>query len=97
MMRAGGVYRLRIPPELGYGSRDMGAIPPNSTLDFDIAVRRVISEAEVRQMMQQQMLMQQLQGGAGGGAGAAGGPGGPAGAAPDAAGGAGQGEAPQGR
>ncbi|HMC90895.1 MAG TPA: FKBP-type peptidyl-prolyl cis-trans isomerase [Allosphingosinicella sp.] len=99
MMRKGGIYRLRIPPELGYGSRDMGQIPPNSTLEFDVAVRAVMSEAEIRQMMQQQMMMQQLQGRGGAGAGA-GGPGGPAGGAPaggdagpDAAGAAG-GQAP---
>jgi FKBP-type peptidyl-prolyl cis-trans isomerase FkpA len=97
MMRTGGVYRLRIPPKLGYGSRTMGQIPADSTLDFDIAVRRIMSEAEVRQMMQQQMLMQQLQGGGGaGGAGA--GPAGPTGAAPDATGGGGQaGPPPQGQ
>jgi FKBP-type peptidyl-prolyl cis-trans isomerase FkpA len=106
MMRTGGVYRLRIPPKLGYGSRNMGQIPPNSTLDFDIAVRRIMSEAEVRQMMQQQMLMQQLQGGGRGQGGAPAGGGGGAGAAqdagpdatgPDTTGGAAQAEPPQGR
>jgi FKBP-type peptidyl-prolyl cis-trans isomerase FkpA len=100
MMRTGGVYRLRIPPNLGYGSRNMGQIPPNSTLDFDIAVRRIMSEAEVRQMMQQQMLMQQMQGGGGAGGAGAGpaGPAGGAGGAPDATGDGGQaGPPPQGQ
>lgn len=100
MMRKGGVYRLRIPPELGYGAREMGQIPANSTLEFDVAVRAIMSEPEIRQMMQQQMMMQQLQGagGAGGPAGGAVGPGAPgappgrgAGSAPDAAGGAAEG------
>jgi FKBP-type peptidyl-prolyl cis-trans isomerase FkpA len=88
-MRKGGIYRLRMPPELGYGNRDMGAIPPNSTLEFDVAVRAIMGEAEVRQMMQQQMLMQQLQGAGGAGGQAPPGAAGGAGAAPD--------EAPRGR
>ena len=41
LMRVGDKFRLIIPPQLGYGSRKAGMIPPNSTLIFDTELMKV--------------------------------------------------------
>jgi FKBP-type peptidyl-prolyl cis-trans isomerase len=41
-MKVGGQRKLEIPAEEGYGSRGAGAaIPPNSTLHFDVELIRI--------------------------------------------------------
>jgi len=35
-MKVGGKYRVTVPPDLGYGSKGKGDIPPNATLVFEI-------------------------------------------------------------
>jgi FKBP-type peptidyl-prolyl cis-trans isomerase len=41
-MKMGEVRKLTIPPGLGYGDRDLGRIPPNSTLHFEIELLGVV-------------------------------------------------------
>ena len=40
-MKVGGQRKLKIPPELGYGSQDLGVIPPYSTLIFEVELLEV--------------------------------------------------------
>lgn len=40
-MKVGGVRELTIPPSLGYGDEDMGQIPPNSTLHFEVELLKI--------------------------------------------------------
>lgn len=44
LIRKGGKIRILIPSSLGYGSQDLGTIPPNSVLDFDIELSEVKNE-----------------------------------------------------
>ena len=41
LMQEGGKYRFFIPANLAYGSQNMGSIPPNSTLIFEVTLIKV--------------------------------------------------------
>lgn len=41
LLKQGSKARFVIPPDLAYGERDLGVIPPNSTLIFDVEVVEV--------------------------------------------------------
>lgn len=40
-MKVGGKRKLTIPPSLGYGDQDMGSIPPNSILIFEMELLEI--------------------------------------------------------
>lgn len=45
-MKVGGVRELTVPPEMGYGARQVGEIPPNSTLKFTVTLKAVAHPRE---------------------------------------------------
>jgi len=52
LMRKGGTYRLRIPPQLAYGAQGNGeAIPPNATLVFDVAMHQFWTADQLRALL----------------------------------------------
>ena len=42
-MRVGGKRRLQVPAHLGYGERNVGRIPPNADLTFEIELLEVLT------------------------------------------------------
>ena len=46
LMSVGSNYKLYIPPELGYGARPQGSIPPNSALIFDVELLEIPESSE---------------------------------------------------
>lgn len=45
-MKEGGIRKLTVPPDLGYGPNDYGPIPGGSTLHFEIELLKVEQEQE---------------------------------------------------
>lgn len=43
LMSVGSKYKLYIPPDLGYGPRGQGPIPPNSTLIFELEMLDIVN------------------------------------------------------
>jgi FKBP-type peptidyl-prolyl cis-trans isomerase FkpA len=41
-LRVGGKAKLTCPPETAYGSRGIGPIPPNSTLNFEVELVDIV-------------------------------------------------------
>jgi FKBP-type peptidyl-prolyl cis-trans isomerase FkpA len=61
-MQRGGKYKVEIPAELAYGDQQLGAIPANSDLTFEIELLDFRSRAEIEQQQQMMQQLQQMQG-----------------------------------
>lgn len=69
-MQRGGKYTVKIPSELAYGDKQVGEIPPNTDLTFEVELIDFVSQADFEQqqrIMQQMQQMQMQQGGPHGG------------------------------
>ena len=64
LMPRGSVYKIWIPPALGYGAQAMGdgVIPANSVLVFELEMLDFRNQAEVQAQMQAMQAQQALQG-----------------------------------
>ena len=63
-MQAGGRYKFRLPPELGYGASPPPGMAPNAALNFEVAVQQIapgMGPALLQQQQQQQMQAMQGQ------------------------------------
>lgn len=73
LMSKGATYKLRIPPDIGYGPQGRApVIPPNTDILFEVKLsdfrRLTAEEMQQMQMMQQMMQQQQMRQMEGGGA-----------------------------
>ncbi len=65
-MQRGGKYTVQIPSDLAYGDEQVGEIPANTDLTFEIELLDFKSRAEIEQQQRMMQQLQQMQGAEGG-------------------------------